>query len=87
MNIDEAIKKHKTMATKGNVIFSQNPDFAKRSDEEHGQIAEWLEQLKNYWELEEQDKKKEDCRKENVAGGDTWGPIPKQIVDKIEKKK
>lgn len=63
MNIDEAIKKHKTMATKGNVIFSQNPDFAKRSDEEHGQIAEWLEQLKNYWELEEQDKKKEDCRK------------------------
>lgn len=74
------------MATKGNVIFSQNPDFAKRSDEEHGQIAEWLEQLKNYWELEEQDKKKEDSRKENVAGGDTWGPIPKQIVDKIEKR-
>ena len=42
MNIDEAIKKHKTMATKGNVIFSQNPDFEKRSDEEHGQIAECL---------------------------------------------
>lgn len=53
MNIDEAIKKHKTMATKGTVIFSQNPEFAKRSDEEHGQIAEWLEQLKEYQELEQ----------------------------------
>lgn len=30
--------------------------------------------------------KKENCGKENVAGGDTWGPIPKQIVDKIEKR-
>lgn len=53
MNIDEAIKKHKTMATKGDVIFPHNPDFAKRNDKEHGQIAEWLEQLKEYQELEQ----------------------------------
>lgn len=33
MNIDEAIKRHKATATKGNVIFSNNPDLAKKTQQ------------------------------------------------------
>lgn len=48
MNIDEAIKRHKAMATEGNVIFSNNPDLAEKHNKEHEQIVEWLEELKWY---------------------------------------
>ena len=48
MNIDEAIKKYKTMATKGNAIFSNNPDLAEKSNKQYEQIVEWLEELKWY---------------------------------------
>ena len=51
MNIDEAIKRHKAMATKGNVIFSNNPDLAEKHNKEHEQIVEWLEELKWYWSM------------------------------------
>jgi hypothetical protein len=51
MNIDEAIKRHKATATKGNVIFSNNPDLAKKHNKEHEQIVEWLEELKWYWSM------------------------------------
>lgn len=35
MNIDEAIKKYRNMATKGNAIFSNNPDLAEKHNKEH----------------------------------------------------
>lgn len=51
MNIDEAIKRHKAMATEGSVIFSNNPDLAEKHNKEHEQIVEWLEELKWYWSM------------------------------------
>jgi hypothetical protein len=51
MNIDEAIKRHKSMATEGSVIFSNNPDLAEKHNKEHEQIVEWLEELKWYWSM------------------------------------
>lgn len=51
MDIDEAIKRHKAMATEGNVIFSNNPDLAEKHNKEHEQIVEWLEELKWYWSM------------------------------------
>lgn len=46
MTIDEAIERCKTLATKGNIIFSRDPDIAKDCNEKYRQLAEWLEELK-----------------------------------------
>lgn len=46
MTIDEAIERCKTLATKGNIIFSRDPDIAKECNEKYRQLAEWLEELK-----------------------------------------
>ena len=46
MTIDEAIERCKTLATKGNIIFSRDPDIAKECNEKYKQLAEWLEELK-----------------------------------------
>ena len=48
MTIDEAIERCKTLATKGNIIFSRDPDIAKECNEKYRQLAEWLEELKDY---------------------------------------
>ncbi len=46
MTLDEAIERCKTLATKGNIIFSRDPDIAKECNEKYRQLAEWLEELK-----------------------------------------
>ena len=46
MTIDEAIERCETLATKGNIIFSRDPDIAEECNEKYKQLAEWLEELK-----------------------------------------
>lgn len=46
MTIDEAIERCKTLATKGYIIFSNDPDIAEECNEKYKQLAEWLEELK-----------------------------------------
>lgn len=48
--IDEAIEKCKKISTKGNIIFSRNPDIAEECNRQYRKIAEWLEELKAYRE-------------------------------------
>ena len=46
MSIDEAIERCETLATKGHIIFSRDPDIAEECNEKYKQLAEWLEELK-----------------------------------------
>ena len=46
MTIDEAIERCETLATKGHIIFSRDPDIAEECNEKYKQLAEWLEELK-----------------------------------------
>lgn len=46
MTIDEAIERCETLATKGHIIFSRDPDIAEDCNEKYKQLAEWLEELK-----------------------------------------
>ena len=48
MSIDEAIERCETLATKGHIIFSRDPDIAEECNEKYKQLAEWLEELKDY---------------------------------------
>lgn len=48
MSIDEAIERCETLATKGHIIFSRDPDIAEECNEKYEQLAEWLEELKDY---------------------------------------
>ena len=48
MTIDEAIERCETVATKGHIIFSRDPDIAEECNEKYKQLAEWLEELKDY---------------------------------------
>ena len=50
MTIDESIEKFKTLAEKGHIIFSRDPDIAEKLNKEYRQNAEWLEELKAYRE-------------------------------------
>ena len=50
MTIDEAIERCETLATKGHIIFSRDPDIAEECNEKYKQLAEWLEELKAYKE-------------------------------------
>ena len=51
MSIDEAIERCETLATKGHIIFSRDPDIAEECNEKYKQLAEWLEELKELREL------------------------------------
>lgn len=51
MTIDEAIERCETLATKGHIIFSRDPDIAEECNEKYKQLAEWLEELKAYIEI------------------------------------
>ena len=51
MSIDEAIERCETLATKGHIIFSRDPDIAEECNEKYKQLAEWLEELKAYREI------------------------------------
>ena len=46
MTIDEAIERCETLATKGKIIFSRDPDIAEECNEKYKQLAEWLKELK-----------------------------------------
>ena len=46
MTIDEAIERCETLATKGHIIFSRDPDIAEECNDKYKQLAEWLEELK-----------------------------------------
>lgn len=46
MTIDEAIERCETLATKGHIIFSRDPDIAEDCNEKYKQLAEWLKELK-----------------------------------------
>ena len=46
MTIDEAIERCETLATKGQIIFSRDPDIAEECNEKYKQLAEWLEDYK-----------------------------------------
>ena len=46
MSIDEAIERCETLATKGHIIFSRDPDIAEECNKKYKQLAEWLEELK-----------------------------------------
>lgn len=48
MTIDEAIERCETLATNGHIIFSRDPDIAEECNEKYKQLAEWLEELKDY---------------------------------------
>ena len=48
MTIDEAIERCETLATKGHIIFSRDPDIAEECNEKYKHLAEWLEELKDY---------------------------------------
>ena len=48
MTIDEAIERCETLATKGHIVFSRDPDIAEECNEKYKQLAEWLEELKDY---------------------------------------
>ena len=48
MSIDEAIERCETLATNGHIIFSRDPDIAEECNEKYKQLAEWLEELKDY---------------------------------------
>ena len=52
MTIDEAIERCETLATKGHIIFSRDPDIAEECNEKYKHLAEWLEELKflKQWE-------------------------------------
>lgn len=57
MSIDEAIERCETLATKGHIIFSRDPDIAEECNEKYKQLAEWLEELKMLRELKEEHRK------------------------------
>ena len=46
MSIDEAIERCETLATKGHIIFSRDPDIAEECNEKYKQLADWLKELK-----------------------------------------
>ena len=48
MSIDEAIERCETLATNGQNIFPRDPDIAEDCNEKYKQLAEWLEELKDY---------------------------------------
>lgn len=52
MTIDEAIERCETLATKGHIIFSRDPDIAEECNEKYKQLAEWLEELKSMRNLD-----------------------------------
>ena len=52
MSIDEAIERCETLATKGHIIFSRDPDIAEECNEKYKQLAEWLEELKDMRNLD-----------------------------------
>jgi hypothetical protein len=52
MTIDDLIAKYRTMSTKGNIIFSQRPDAAEKSNLQYKETADYLEELKSYRENE-----------------------------------
>ena len=52
MTIDEAIERCETLATKGHIIFSRDPDIAEECNEKYKQLAEWLEELKDMRNLD-----------------------------------
>ena len=52
MTIDDLIAKYRTMSTKGNIIFSQRPDAAEKSNLQYKETMDCLEELKAYRENE-----------------------------------
>ena len=51
MAIDESIERCETLATKGQIIFSRDPNIAEECNEKYKQLAEWLKELKSYREI------------------------------------
>ena len=52
MTIDEAIERCETLATKGHIVFSRDPDIAEECNEKYEQLAEWLKELKDMRNLD-----------------------------------
>ena len=52
MSIDEAIERCETLATKGHIVFSRDPDIAEECNEKYKQLAEWLKELKDMRNLD-----------------------------------
>ena len=52
MTIDEAIERCETLATKGHIIFSRDPDIAEECNEKYKQLAEWMKELKDMRNLD-----------------------------------
>ena len=52
LSIDEAIERCETLATKGKIIFSRDPDIAEECNETYKQLADWLKELKDMRNLD-----------------------------------
>ena len=52
LSIDEAIERCETLATKGQIIFSRDPDIAEECNEKYKQLADWLKELKDMRNLD-----------------------------------